>query len=349
MKNFNKNMKIKIGEKLIGDKCPVFVIAEAGINHNGDIEKAMLLIDEAVKCGADAVKFQTHLPEQEMLKDAFTADYVGDSLFDILKKVELSKEDHIKLKEHAEEKGILFLSTPFSREAADLLEEINVKAYKVGSGEMTNLPLIEHIAKKGKPMFISTGMSTFEEIRETVDLVKKLNNNFIILHCTSSYPTKYEDVNLKVIEQLKGEFKTPVGLSDHSLGIYTSLAAVVLGACVLEKHFTISREWPGPDQKASIEPRELSDLVQGVKAIKKALGGIKRINEDEVPVKEMARESVVSLVDILQGTVIEANMVWVKRPGTGIPAKELSNVIGKKAKEDIKANQLILWNDLDTQ
>lgn len=347
MKNFNKDMKIKIGKKLIGDKCPVFVIAEAGINHNGDIEKAMLLIDGAAKCGADAVKFQTHLPEKEMLKDAFTADYVGDSLFDILKKVELSKEDHIKLKEHAEEKGILFLSTPFSREAADLLEEINVQAYKVGSGEMTNLPLIEHIAKKGKPMFISTGMSIFEEIKETVDLIKKFNNNLIILHCTSSYPTKYEDVNLRVIEKLRGEFKTPVGLSDHSLGIYTSLAAVVLGACVVEKHFTISREWPGPDQKVSIEPGELKDLVDGVRAIKKALGGIKKINDDEIPVKEMARESVVSLVDIPQGTAIEANMVWVKRPGTGIPAKELNNIIGKKAKQYIKADQLILWNDIE--
>lgn len=342
-------MKIKIGKNLIGDGCPVFIIAEAGINHNGDIEKAMLLIDEAVKCGADAVKFQTHLPEKEMLKDAFTADYVGDSLFDILKKVELSKEDHIKLKKYAEEKGILFLSTAFSREAADLLEEINVKAYKIGSGEMTNLPLIEHIAKKGKPMFISTGMSILEEIKETVDLVKKLNNNFIILHCTSSYPTKYEDVNLKVIEQLREEFKTPVGLSDHSLGIYTSLAAVVLGACVLEKHFTISREWPGPDQKASIEPRELKALVQGVRAIKKALGNIKKINDDEVPIKKMARESVVSLKDISSGTVIEKDMVWVKRPGTGIPAKDLSEIIGCRTKRNIKANQLISWKDLNTQ
>jgi len=342
-------MKIKIGEKLIGDECPVFIIAEAGINHNGDIEKAMLLIDEAAKCGADAIKFQTHLPEKEMLKNILTADYVGESLFDLLKKVELSKEDHIELKKHAEEKGILFLSTPFSREAADLLEEIGVEAYKVGSGEMTNLPLIEHIARKGKPMIISTGMSIFEEIKETVDFVKRFNENIVIFHCTSSYPTKYEDVNLKVIEQLREELKIPIGLSDHSIGIYTSLAAVALGACILEKHFTISREWPGPDQKASIEPRELKELVIGVRAIEKALGSVKKINDDEIPIKKMARESVVSLVDIGQGTIIEANMVWVKRPGTGIPAKDLNKVIGERAKQDIKANQLILWNNIENQ
>lgn len=337
---------IKIGKRLIGERCPAFIIAEAGINHHGDIRKAMLLIDKAAECGADAVKFQTHIPEKEMLKDSFTAGYVGSSLFDLLKKVELSKKDHIKLKKYAQEKGILFLSTPFSREAADLLEEIGISGYKVGSGEMTNLPLLEHIAKKAKPMIISTGMSTFKEIQETVNFVKRFNNDFIILHCTSSYPTKYEDINLKVIEKLKRKLKIPVGLSDHSIGIYTALAAVALGACVLEKHFTISRKWPGPDQKASIEPGELRELVREVRVIEKALGSEKKINDDELPVKKMARESVVSLTDIPKGVIIKETMVWVKRPGTGIPAKYLSKIIGSKTKKSIRANQLIKWSNI---
>lgn len=339
-------MKIKIGNKWIGEKCPCFIIAEAGINHNGDIKKAKMLIDKAAECGADAVKFQTHLPEKEMLKDSFTAKYVGSSLFDLLKKVELSKQNHIQLKKYAEKKGILFLSTPFSREAADLLEETGVNAYKVGSGEMTNLPLLEHIAQKRKPMIISTGMCTFKEVRETVNFIKKFKNDFIILHCTSSYPTKYEDVNLRVIEKLKKEFKIPVGLSDHSEGIYTALAAVVLGACVLEKHFTISKKWPGPDQKASIEPKELKELVKGVRAIEKALGSTKKITKDELSVKKMARASVVSLIDIPKGMIIEKDMVWIKRPGTGIPAKYLNKIIGLKVKKNIKANQLIKWENL---
>jgi len=339
-------MKIRI-EKTIGENSPCFIIAEAGINHDGDINKAKQLIDQAALAGADAVKFQTHLSEKEMLKNAFTADYVGDSLFDLLKRVELSKQDHIELKNYAEQKGIMFISTPFSKEAADLLEEIGVNVFKIGSGEMTNLPLLEHIAKKQKPMIISTGMSTLAEIKETVDFVKEINSNIAVLHCTSSYPSKYKDVNLKFISKLKQELRIPVGLSDHSEGIYTALAGVALGACIVEKHFTISKEWPGPDQAASIEPEELKELVKGIRAVEKALGDVKKINEDELPVKKMARESVVSLTDIPQGTVIQKDMVWVKRPGTGIPAKDLNKVIGRTVKKDIKSDQLILWENLE--
>lgn len=339
-------MEIKIGNRSIGDGKPCFIIAEAGINHNGDMEKAKMLIDSAAECGADAIKFQTHLPEKEMLKEDETADYVGESLFDLLKRVELSKEDHVVLKEYADSKGILFLSTPFSREASDMLEKIGVPAYKIGSGEMTNLPLLEHIAKKKKPMFISTGMSTLEEIEETINFVKN-NNNLVILHCTSTYPTRYEDMNLRVITKLKDKFKMPVGLSDHSIGICAAFAAVVLGACVIEKHFTIDRNWPGPDQKASINPSELEELVIGVRAIERALGSTKMVIDDEAPVQKMARESVVSLVNIIKGTVIQKDMVWVKRPGTGIPAKQLDKVIGMKTKNNIKADTLIRWNDLE--
>ena len=338
--------KIKIGSKLIGEGEPCFIIAEAGINHNGDIKLAKKLIGAAKGAGADVIKFQTHIPEEEMLKDDSTAEYIGESLFDLLKRVELSKKDHVELKKYATTKGILFLSTPFSREAVDLLEEIGVPAYKVGSGEMTNLPLLEYISKKKKPMIISTGMSTFEEIEETINFVKKINDDLILLHCTSTYPTRYEDVNLRVIERLREKFKIPVGLSDHSIGIYTALASVVLGACIIEKHFTINRDLPGPDQKASITPGELKELVKGVRAIEKALGSTKRITDDELSVQRMARESVVSLVNIPNGAVITEDMVWVKRPGIGIPPKYLNKVIGMKTRKNIKANTIIKWSDL---
>lgn len=346
MSEVRMERKTRIGSKLIGEGEPCFIIAEAGINHNGDINLAKKLINAAKDAGADAVKFQTHIPEEEMLKDDSTAEYVGESLFDLLKRVELSKKDHIELKTYAANKGILFLSTPFSREAVDLLEEIGVPAYKVGSGEMTNLPLLEYISKKKKPMIISTGMSMFEEIEETVNFVKKFNDDLILLHCTSTYPTRYEDVNLRVIERLREKFKIPVGLSDHSIGIYTALASVVLGACIIEKHFTINRDLPGPDQKASIISGELKELVKGVRAIEKALGSTKRITDDELSVQRMARESVVSLVNIPNGTVITEDMVWVKRPGIGIPPKYLNKVIGMKTRKNIKANTIIKWSDL---
>lgn len=339
--------KIKICHRLIAEGEPCFIVAEAGINHNGDMEKAKMLIKEAARCRADAIKFQTHMPEKEMLRKGFTASYVGESLFDLLKRVELTKGDHVELKKYAEKEGILFLSTPFSKEAVDLLEELDVPAYKIGSGEMANLPLLEYISKKKKPMIISTGMSSFDEIEETVNFVKKFNQDLILLHCVSTYPTRYKDLNLRVIGKMRRKFDVPVGLSDHSVGIYTALAAVALGACLIEKHFTISREWPGPDQKVSIIPNELKELVKGVRIVEQAMGSTKRVIEDELPIQRMARESVVSLVDIPKGVVIQRNMVWVKRPGTGIPAKCLEKVIGMKSLKNIKANTLITWSDLE--
>lgn len=339
-------MNINIGDISIGEGKPCFIIAEAGINHNGEIEKAKMLIDAAAECGANAVKFQTHLPEKEMLQQAPTAGYVGESLFTLLKRVELSKDQHVELKRYAEERGLFFFSTPFSREAVDLLEEMGVTAYKVGSGELTNLPLLEHIARKGKPIILSTGMSTIKEIEASVDFLRQFNPSLALLYCVSSYPTRYEDLNLRVIRKLRLKFKLPIGISDHSVGIYTALAAVALGACIVEKHFTIDREWPGPDQKASMIPSELTELVTGVRAIEKALGNVKKVTAEESEIQKMARESIVSLVDIPQDTTITQDMVWVKRPGTGIPAKDLMKVIGKKTKTDIKSNSLINWKDL---
>lgn len=329
-----------------GNRKPTFIIAECGINHNGDLNTAKTMINEASKSGVDAVKFQTHLPDYEMLADTETANYVGESLYDLLKRVELTKSEHVILKEYALLKGVIFLSTPFCVEAVDMLEELDVIAYKVGSGELTNLPLLERIIKTKKPMIISTGMSTLEEIKESIDFIKMHNNQLAVLQCTSTYPCAYENVNLNVIKTLKNKFNVIAGLSDHSEGIYVSLAAVALGADIIEKHFTIDKNMLGPDQKASIEPYELMDLVKGIRAIELAMGSSKKVLKEEIPVQKMARESVVSLKDIPNNSIIEPGMVGVKRPGTGIPAKLLSEVIGKKTIKEIKANSLLSWNAL---
>lgn len=323
------------------------IIAEAGINHDGDLKKAKELVAAAAEAKADYIKFQTHFPDDEMLKTQATADYIGDSLYNILDKTKLSKEEHYILKEYADSYGITFISTPFSREAADFLFEMGVPMFKIGSGEMTNLPLIRHIAQKNLPMLISTGMSVMDEISETYNFVRKINPKITLMHCTSTYPTKYEDVNLGVIPILKEKFGVSVGLSDHSPGIYTALAAVVFGVSIIEKHFTIDKNWPGPDQKASIVPDELRELVHGVKAIALALGDKKGVSEEEKEVQKIARESVVSVKDIKKGSIVTEDMIWVKRPGTGIPAKYLPKVVGKRAKKDIFADQLLRWEYLD--
>ena len=339
--------EVRIGDRAVGGDNPVFVIAEAGINHDGDMAKARDLVAAAAEAGATAVKFQTHLPEKEMLPGGETADYVGESLFDLLKRVELTLEQHLELSSYAKSLDICFLSTPFSREAADLLEGVGVPAFKIGSGEMTNHPFIRHVAEKGKPMILSTGMSTLQEVEDSVAVVTEVNPDLVLMQCTSTYPSRHEDLNLNVLQTYQDRFGIPVGLSDHSEGIYTCVAAVALGASVLEKHFTLDRNWPGPDQKASIEPGELVELVRGAQAVKAALGDRKEVIGDEVAVQRMARESVVALVDIEPGAVISRDMVWVKRPGTGIPAREMEKVIGKRVKRAVAADSLLSWEDME--
>ena len=338
---------ISIGDRSIGDGHPVFVIAEAGINHSGDMAKAIELVDAAAESGADSIKFQYHLAEDEMLAGGFSAGYIGGSFFDLIKSVELSFEQNVELKEYAESKGLIFLSTPFSREAADMLDRLGVLAFKTGSGELTNLPLQTHIARKGRPTIISTGMSTMAEVNETYRLVTSINADVAILHCVSTYPTPYEDMNLNVIGKLRRALPVPIGFSDHSRGIYAPLAAVALGANVIEKHFTIDRTWPGPDQEASLEPHEMAEVVKGIRAIEKGLGNVKRVTSEEREVQNMARESLISLQDIPAGATITEDMIWVKRPGTGIPAREYWNVVSRKAAKGIEANTLISWDDIE--
>lgn len=347
--------KIKIGNKWIGENEPVFVIAEAGINHNGDIELAKKLVDVAVDAGADAIKFQTFKAENVVTKNAPKADYQvkntksTESQYSMIKKLELSEEEFRELYKYARNKGIIFLSTPFDFESADFLEELGVPAFKVSSADLTNLPFLEYIAEKGKPIILSTGMGTLGEIEEAVNtIINAKNKDIILLHCITNYPAEFESLNLRVIQTLKETFKLPVGFSDHSLGIYAPIAAVALGAVVIEKHFTLDKNLPGPDHKASLNPEELKEMIRAIRLIEKALGdGIKRPTPEEIEIKKVVRRSIVAKVDIPKGTVITKDMITFKRPGTGLSPKYYREVIGRQARRYIKADELISWWDVE--
>lgn len=339
----------KIGTRIISSEVSPFIIADAGINHNGDFNKAIQLVDTAKESGADCIKFQCHITEAELIYTDIKPGYISEeSLWDITKRIELTEDEDRRIKRYCEEKGIIYLSTPFSKEAADRLGSMNVAAFKIGSGECNNLPLLEHIAQKGKPMILSTGMNDIESIKMSVAVIQSHNCPLMLMHCTSMYPTPYDKVRLGAITELREVFGLPVGLSDHSMGIYTSLGAIVTGACVLEKHFTISRNWPGPDVPISIEPDELFELVKGSKAVFSALGGHKTVLPEEQPIMEFAFASVVSTKDIKKGSILNAENIWVKKPGTGeISAKKLNSIFGKTAREDIKKAQQLTWKMLN--
>jgi N-acetylneuraminate synthase len=339
---------IRIGARDIGEGQPPFVIAEVGINHEGDFEKARQLVDAAVAAQADCVKFQCHITEAEMIPTDMKPGKISDErLWDLIKRCELTAEEERRLKAYCESQGILYLCTPFSREAADRLEALGVLAYKIGSGECNNYPLIEHIARKGRPLLLSTGMNDLSTIAPAVDIIRRHGCPLLLMHCTSMYPTPYDRVRLGAIEELRAAFDVPVGLSDHSMGIWTCLGAVALGACALEKHFTISRQWPGPDTPISIEPKELADLVQGSRAVWQARGGGKTVLPEEQPVIDFAYASIVALRDIQAGERLDTNNVWVKRPGTGrLQAAALPRVLGKQAARPLTANQQLAPADI---
>jgi N-acetylneuraminate synthase len=325
-------------------------VAEAAINHQGEYEIAERMVYVAHALGADAIKFQIHVLENEMLRQAPQSDNFDEPLWETLDKTNLTVDEHRRLKKLCDRLGILYLCTPFSRKGADILEDLNVVAYKVGSGELTNLPLQEHIARNGKPMIISTGMCTMEEVAETVGLIRSIGTPFMLTHCISAYPCPYDIVNLKVIPKYMDMFKVPVGLSDHSRGIYTALGAVALGACLIEKHFTLDKLQRGPDHASSLEPFELSELVKGAEAVFLALGDEKRVFPEEEQIVAWARESVVTETRIPKGTKITKDMVWVKRPSPGpgvIPAKDLKKVIGRVAKVEVPQGVQVKWDYLE--
>jgi N-acetylneuraminate synthase len=331
-----------------------FIIAEVGVNHKGDIKLAKKLINVAKDAGADAVKFQTFKAKDVVTQNAEKAKYQKEttgegSQYDMIKKLELTEEDFRELADYAKEKDILFLSSPFDKESVDLLYELDVSVFKVGSGEITNFPLLKHMAKKEKPIILSTGMATLGEVEEALNVIRNEGvEEVILLHCVSDYPARMKDVNLRAMETLKQAFKIPVGFSDHTLGITASIAAVALGACVIEKHFTLDRNLLGPDHKASLNPEELKEMVRAIRNVEKALGeGIKRPTKEEEEVKKVARRSIVAKIDIPEGAIITEDELDVKRPGTGIEPKYLNSVIGKRAKENIKKDDIISWNRLN--
>jgi len=340
--------EIEIAGRKIGPSYRPFVIAEVGINHEGDIKKALRMIDAAARAGCECVKFQSHIIEDEMIPNDVIPANAKESIWQIMDRCKLSGEEELRLKNYTESEGMIFLSTPFSRAAADRLEKIGVGAYKIGSGECNNYPLVEHIAKFDKPVILSTGMNDIPAIKKAVKILKNYKVPFAIMHCTSLYPTPYKKVRLGAFKDLRKAFAGIVlGLSDHSIGNYTCFAAVALGASILEKHFTADKTWPGPDIPISIDPDELKDLIIGSQSIHQALGGAKNILREEQPTINFAYASVVSIRDIKSGERFSEKNIWVKRPGTGqIKAADYKNVLGKKAAKFIKKDSQIRWSHI---
>lgn len=341
---------ITIGKRKIGPAFSPLVIVEIGINHGGSMKKAKQMVKDAHKAGAECVKFQCHVVEDEMVPIAkkIVPKHAKESIWNIMKKCAFSEKQDMELKEYVESLGMIYLSTPFSRAGADRLQKMNVMAFKIGSGECNNYPLIEHIASFKKPVILSTGMNDLVSIKRSVKILEKYKTPYAILHCTSMYPVPYDKVRLGAIGELKKTLPNAIiGLSDHSIGNYTCFGAVALGASILEKHFTSSKKWAGPDISLSIDPSELKDLIIGSNAVFQALGGKKEILPEEQGIIEFAYACVVSIKDIKKGEKFSKTNIWVKRPGTGeIKAIEFNNILGKKANNDIQKDVQLKYGDI---
>jgi len=340
---------VRIGEREVGRGKPVFIVAEAGDNHNGKLALALRLVAAAKEAGADAVKFQTFVTEELVTKSAAKAPYQNENepesktQFEMLKELELNEKDFEDIKTACKQQGIMFLSSPFDEPSVEVLARLGVPAFKIPSGEITNVPLLELIASKGKPVILSTGMSELDEVREAVGVLRGGGvEELILLHCTSHYPASFESLNLRAMVTLEKEFEVPVGYSDHSLGIEASVAAAAMGACMIEKHLTLDKTLPGPDHVASLEPGELAEMVSAIRNVEEALGdGKKAPHPSEEAVREVARKSIVARVDIPKGAKIEVKMLAFKRPGTGMSPKDVGSAVGRSAAKDIAADEVV--------
>ena len=344
----NASSSLTIAGRQIGPEYPPLVIAEIGINHEGSIAKAMIMVEKAAEAECECVKFQAHVIEDEMIPNDVIPGNARESIWEIMKRCALSEEQDAQLKHRVESLGMIYLSTPFSRAAADRLEHLDVCAYKIGSGECNNYPLIEHVASFGKQVLLSTGMNDLPSIAVAVEILRRHSIPFALFHCTSVYPTPYEKVRLGALAELRKAFPDAVlGLSDHSRGNYTCYGAVALGASIVEKHFTADKTWPGPDINISIDPSELRELITGTKAIYQALGGRKTILPEEQPTIDFAYACVVTTKDVRAGDQLDAENIWVKRPGTGeIKAVHYSEVLGRRVKESLPRNTQLKWANL---
>jgi sialic acid synthase SpsE len=340
---------LKIANRLIGYEHPPLVIAEIGINHEGSVDKAVKMIDDAAAAGCECVKFQCHVIQDEMIPNNVIPGNASESIWDIMSRCALNEADEAYLKQYAESKGLLYLSTPFSRAAADRLERLGVAAFKIGSGECNNYPLIEHIARFGKPVILSTGMNNMQNIACSVEILRKHRIPYAILHCTSIYPTPYDKIRLGALAELQEAFPDAViGLSDHSLSNYPCLGAVALGASILERHFTSDKNWPGPDINISMDPADLKELLIGSMALFQARGGHKDILEEEQPTIDFAYACVVTTKDIDAGECFDLSNLWVKRPGTGeIKAEHFNALLGRRAKTSLRENQQLRWEHVE--
>ena len=339
-------MSITICNRYIDDCTNPLVIAEVGINHGGDFDKAVQMIHDAKNAGCECVKFQCHVVDDEMIYNEIVPANATETIWNMMKRCSFNKEQDVRLKQIVEDYGMIYLCTPFSRAAADRLESLNVGAYKIGSGECNNYPLVKHIASFKKPVILSTGMNNIASIKASIQMLEGCQ--VAIMQCTSMYPTPYAKVNLNGILEIKEEFPNHVvGLSDHSLENYTCYGAVALGARILEKHYTSSMDWSGPDIPISVTPDKLHELITGCNAIREAMGKGKNILKEEQPTIDFAYASVVSTKNIKTGDTFDKNNTWVKRPGTGqIHAKFYEQILGKAASCDIAKNEQIKWTDI---
>lgn len=327
----------------------IFIIAEAGVNHNGSIDNAIKLIDEASRCGVDAIKFQTFKAEKLVCKNAQKAEYqinnseIEENQFEMLKKLELDMDTHRILIEHCRQKKIMFLSTPFDLDSIDELESLEMPIFKIPSGEITNYPYLKKVASLRKPIIISTGISTLGEIEEALDILYENSaEDITVLHCNTEYPTPMEDVNLRAMKTIESAFKVKVGYSDHTNGIEISIAAVALGASIIEKHFTLDKNMIGPDHKSSLNPVELEQMVKSIRNIELALGaGIKKPSKSELKNKDVVRKSIVADRSIKKGDIILESDITVKRPANGISPMRWNEVIGSKATKNYEKDEFI--------
>lgn len=336
---------LELSGRQIGSGCRPLVIAEIGINHEGSVTKAKKMVDDAVEAGCECVKFQCHIIDDEMVPNEVVPGNSKETIWQIMARCAFTKEQELELFEYTVNKGIIYLSTPFSRKAANRLEEMGVDGYKIGSGECNNFPLIEHIASFRKPVILSTGMNGIKDITLAAGILEKSGVDFALMHCTSMYPTPYDKVRLGALEELQAKFpERPIGLSDHSMSNYPCLAAVAKGALLVERHFTSDKSWSGPDIAISMDPSELKELIVGCDIIHQCLGGKKDVLPEEQPTIDFAYASVVSIKAINRGELLTEDNIWVKRPGKGgIPAKQYPELLGRKANcaiaKDVQLNR----------
>jgi N-acetylneuraminate synthase/N,N'-diacetyllegionaminate synthase len=341
--------ELTFGKRIVGPGQPAFVIAEAGVNHDGELDRAFQLVDAAIAAGADAVKFQTFIASEVITAEAAKAEYqktttgAHESQLEMVKRLELSFDDFRKLKIYCDDRKITFLSTPFDLQSVDFLDGLGVVAFKISSGDLTNDPLLRHVASKGRPVILSTGMSDLDEVRDALAVIRAAgNDDVILLQCVTNYPAAAEDINLRAMLSMQSAFAVNVGYSDHTLGIEVPLAAVALGACVIEKHFTLDKNLAGPDHRASLEPNEFKAMVDGIRKVEASLGSGQKVPAaSEASNAAVARRSIVAARDISAGTLITRAEIGFKRPGTGLPPRMADQLLGKTTRVDVPAGALL--------